>query len=102
MSSSSKLFEPLQVGNMALQHRIVLPPMTRMRTSKEHVPYGDLLKEYYVQRSHAKGSLLIIEATIVRPEAGGYEHVPGIFNQEQIQEWKKVCKMPFCTLFLVN
>jgi len=90
MSSQSKLFEPLQVGNMALQHRVVLAPMTRFRADKEHVPFAELVKEYYVQRSHAKGTLVVTEAVIVRPEAGGGAHVPGIWNKEQIQAWKKV------------
>jgi len=88
--ASSKLFEPIQVGNVTLQHRVVLPPLTRFRADKNHVPLTDLVKEYYVQRSHAEGTLLITEGVFIHPKAGGYDHVSGIWNKEQIQAWKEV------------
>jgi len=91
--ASSKLFEPIQVGNVTLQHRVVLPPLTRFRADKNHVPLTDLVKEYYVQRSHAKGTLLITEGVFIHPKAGGYDHVSGIWNKEQIQAWKEVRSM---------
>jgi len=33
---------------------------------------------------------LITEASVIAQKAGGYEHVPGIWSQDQIREWKKV------------
>lgn len=78
------------MGNMKLQHRVVLPPLTRFRADKEHVPLTDLVKEYYVQRSQTPGTLIVTEGVFIRPEAGGYDHVSGIWNKEQIASWKKV------------
>lgn len=37
---AEKLFTPLQVGNITLQHRIVLAPLTRYRADLEHVHHG--------------------------------------------------------------
>jgi NADPH2 dehydrogenase len=42
----SRLFEPLTVGNIQLQHRMGLCPLTRYRVSDEHVPV-DMIVEYY-------------------------------------------------------
>ncbi|KAI7849778.1 hypothetical protein BDC45DRAFT_593302 [Circinella umbellata] len=79
----------IKVGNHQLEHRVVLAPLTRFRGDENHVP-TDLQAKYYAQRA-TKGGLLITEATFINGrEAGGYPCVPGIYNQEQIEGWKKV------------
>ncbi|KAG2227074.1 hypothetical protein INT45_003804 [Circinella minor] len=88
MTSNSALFRPIKVGNSQLEHRVVLAPLTRFRSDENHVP-TDLQREYYSQRS-TKGGLLISEATFINPYAGAYPGAPGIYNQEQIEGWKKV------------
>lgn len=90
--STPKLFQPIKVGKANLQHRVVLAPLTRYRaTRKEHVPIVPLVPTYYAQRSKRPGTLVVTEATFIRPEAGGYDSVPGIWNQDQIKAWKEVC-----------
>jgi NADPH2 dehydrogenase len=91
MTASSALFQPIRVGNSQLSHRIVLAPLTRFRANKEHV-HGELALKYYEQRSRTPGSLLITEATFIAAKAGGNDHVPGIWNDDQISAWKKVRK----------
>lgn len=49
-----------------------------------------MVAEYYAQRACVPGTLLITEATIIAPPAGGYPSVPAIFSDEQIAGWKKV------------
>lgn len=95
MSSTddSALFKPLTVGNMQLKHRIVLAPMTRFRATDDSVA-PDLAVEYYAQRASTPGTLLITEATIIAPQAGGFAKVPGIWNEQQIAAYKKV-RAPF-------
>lgn len=83
------LFEPLRIGNLSLKHRVVLAPLTRFRADDNHVPL-DIAAEYYAQRASVSGGLLISEATIISPRAGGYPNVPGIYNQEQIKKWKSI------------
>lgn len=86
------LFEPLQLGSLSLNHRIVQAPLTRMRGTKEDdgiVVPTDLNVEYYSQRA-TKGGLQLTEATDISRYAGGYPGVPGIFTPSQIAGWKKV------------
>ncbi|CAK4033534.1 NADPH2 dehydrogenase [Lecanosticta acicola] len=86
----SKLFEPLQIGSMKLSNRIVMAPLTRFRAEDNHVVM-DMAQEYYEQRAKAyPGTLIVSEAVLVSPRASGYPNVPGIWNQEQIDGWRKI------------
>lgn len=87
--STSKLFQPTQVGKLNLEHRVVFAPSTRFRASDDHVPLPHVA-EYYSQRSSVPGSLLITEATVIAPRAGGYPNIPGIWSEAQVAAWKKV------------
>ena len=90
MPATQTLFKPVKVGPLQLQHRIVLAPMTRFRASAAHVSLPNV-KEYYAQRASTPGTLLVTEGTFIAQRAGGYPHVPGIWNDEQIAAWKEVC-----------
>lgn len=85
----SKLFTPLQIGNVTAQHRIIMAPLTRYRADDFHVPLP-IVKEYYEQRASVPGTLLITEATFVSPRGSGFANVPGIWNDAQIAAWKEV------------
>ncbi|EIN03569.1 FMN-linked oxidoreductase [Punctularia strigosozonata HHB-11173 SS5] len=89
MSAQSKLFQSISVGSVVLQHRVVMAPLTRLRSTPEHVPL-DIVAEMYEQRSRTPGTLLVAEGTMISPNAGGYPNVPGIWNEEQVSQWKKV------------
>lgn len=80
-------FEKLTVGNIELDNRIVMSPMTRSRASDDGVQ-PDYAAEYYSQRASA--GLIITEATNISPMAKGYISTSGIYNDEQIAAWKKV------------
>ncbi|TFK37222.1 NADH:flavin oxidoreductase/NADH oxidase [Crucibulum laeve] len=86
-----KLFQPIKIGNITLQHRVVLAPLTRFRAAKKsHIHTVSLAKTYYSQRASTPGTLLITEATFIAARAGGYDNVPGIWSDEQIEAWKEV------------
>ncbi|ORY90364.1 hypothetical protein BCR43DRAFT_464278 [Syncephalastrum racemosum] len=85
---ASKLFQPIQLGAHQLKHRVVLAPLTRLRASPAAVP-TPLVAEYYKQRA-TPGGLLVSEATLISPTAGGYKGAPGIYNDEQSAGWKAV------------
>ena len=87
--SSSKLFKSLKIGNMSLQHRLVMAPLTRFRADDQNVPLPSV-EEYYAQRASVPGTLLITEATFIAPQAAGYPNIPGIWNNDQITAWKKI------------
>ncbi len=90
--TDSKLFQPINIGDLTLNHRIVLAPLTRMKsTEKGHLPYTSVMKEYYSQRASDPGTLLITEATLIAQKAGVFKNIPGMWSQEQIDAWKEVC-----------
>ncbi|KAJ6605425.1 hypothetical protein DFH09DRAFT_1121375 [Mycena vulgaris] len=87
--ATSKLFQPTQLGDILLKHRIVMAPLTRFRADKQHVPLPHVQK-YYAQRASVPGTLLITEATFIAPRAGGFDNIPGIWSEEQITGWKQI------------
>lgn len=46
----SQLFAPVQVGALPLKHRVIMAPLTRMRSDKNGV-VPDIAIEYYAQRA---------------------------------------------------
>ncbi|VDC07426.1 unnamed protein product [Peniophora sp. CBMAI 1063] len=88
-SSTSKLFQPIRVGNMQLSHRVVMNPMTRYRNTDDHVP-KDIVVEYYSQRASTPGTLIVSEGVPIADKAGGHKNLPGMWKDAQIEQWKKV------------
>jgi N-ethylmaleimide reductase len=80
-----KLFTPKKIGFIELKNRMVMAPMTRCRAI-DNMP-NDLMAEYYSQRSSA--GLIITEGTSPSPNGLGYARIPGIFNKQQVEGWKK-------------
>ena len=81
------LFDPLQIGDLTLQNRIIMAPLTRQRAGDVRVPNA-LMAKYYAERASA--GLIISEATSVTPQGIGYAATPGIWSQEQVEGWKLV------------
>jgi N-ethylmaleimide reductase len=88
-SLSNPLLTPVRLGALALEHRVVMAPLTRMRSLQPgDVPHA-LNATYYGQRA-SKGGLIITEATDVSAQARGYPGAPGIYSAEQIAGWRSV------------
>ncbi|MBM0104899.1 alkene reductase [Steroidobacter sp. S1-65] len=83
------LFQPLQLGVLSLKHRVVMAPLTRLRSRKPGDVPTALNAEYYGQRA-SEGGLIITEATDISPQARGYRGAPGIYSCEQIAGWRLV------------
>lgn len=82
-----KLWSPIKVGNMELNHRLAMAPMTRSRTQEDGTP-GELEAQYYSQR--ASLGLLITEGAQPSDDGQGYLWSPGIYTEQHIEGWKKV------------
>ncbi len=80
------LLTPTELGAIELRNRVVMAPLTRNRTP-DRVP-TDLQVEYYRQRAGA--GMIVTEATVVSPDAVGYDATPGIWSDEQVEAWKRV------------
>ena len=81
------LLETFQMGDLNLNNRVALAPMTRARAGEERMPNA-LMAEYYAQRASA--GLLITEATVVSEQGIGWPNTPGIYAPEQSQAWRQV------------
>jgi len=84
----SMLFTPFRAGALSLDHRVVMAPLTRLRSDPGDLPSA-LMKEYYTQRT-SEGGLIISEATPVAREGYGYAGAPGIYDGAQIEKWRTV------------
>jgi N-ethylmaleimide reductase len=84
-----KLLEPIKLGNLTLENKMVMAAMTRSRADLNGV-VGHLTVEYYTQRASA--GLILTEGINISEQALGSPFTPGIFTQEQIEAWKKVTK----------
>lgn len=83
----SELYTPITLGEISLSNAIVMAPMTRSRATSDHIP-TNLMTEYYRQRASA--GLIITEGTAPSPAGIGYCRTPGIYNEKQIEAWKKI------------
>lgn len=81
------LFSPLNLGELELPNRLVMAPLTRLRSGKDGVP-GPLMVEHYRQRSSL--GLIVSEGTYPSPAGRSYPGQPGLVTGEQIAGWKKV------------
>lgn len=81
------LFQPLRAGALELASRVVMAPMTRRRAGKGGEPTS-LTAQYYAQRATA--GLIVSEAAVVEPGAGGVPGSPGIHTEEQVEGWRGV------------
>ncbi len=81
------LFSPVTLGDLELANRVVMAPLTRMRSGASGVP-NDLVVEHYEQRAGV--GLIITEGTYPRPESQAFVGQPGIVTDEQVEGWRRV------------
>lgn len=88
ISDTSSLFSPVELGPYTLKNRIVMPPLTRSRSTQPGNIPNDLMATYYAQRASA--GFMVTEGTQIEPRGQGYAWTPGIHSAAQIEGWKKV------------
>jgi 2,4-dienoyl-CoA reductase-like NADH-dependent reductase (Old Yellow Enzyme family) len=81
------LLDPLQLGPLTLPNRVIMAPLTRLRGTVDHVP-TPIIADYYAQRASA--GLIISEGTPVGPLGVGYAQVPGIWSEQQTEQWSHI------------
>jgi N-ethylmaleimide reductase len=83
----TSLFEPIRLGAIMAPNRILMAPLTRGRSTMDHVP-TPLMIDYYRQRAGA--GLIISEATGISPQGLGWPYAPGLWTAAQIAGWKPI------------
>jgi len=81
------LFSPLTLGDLELDNRLVMAPLTRSRSRLDGVPNDDVV-EYYRQR--ASMGLIVSEGVYPSSIGQGFVRQPGLETPEQVAGWKRV------------
>ncbi|WP_409332088.1 alkene reductase [Trujillonella humicola] len=81
------LFSPVTLGDLELDNRVAMAPLTRMRSGPLGVP-GDLVVEHYAQRAGL--GLIVTEGTYPVHESQAFVGQPGIVTEEQVAGWRRV------------
>lgn len=84
---SSSIWDPITVGDLRLEHRLGMAPMTRDRSYPDGVPTA-MNAEYYAQR--ASTALIITEGTQPSADGQGYLLTPGIYTDDHVAGWREV------------
>lgn len=82
------LLEKFKMGDLEINNRVVMAPMTRSRADNPENAPTELQVTYYTQRATA--GLIVTEGSQISKEAVGYINTPGIYSTAQIEGWKKV------------
>jgi len=81
------LFTPVTFGALTLANRVVMAPLTRMRSGSEGIP-GDIVVDYYAQR--ASVGLIVSEGTYPTHAGQGFVGQPGLVTDAQLAGWRRV------------
>ncbi|WP_211096826.1 alkene reductase [Arthrobacter echini] len=81
------LFSPLTLGSLELPNRVIMAPLTRVRSGEAGIP-GDIVVEHYRQR--ASLGLIVSEGTYPSHAGQGFPGQPGLVEDEQLAGWKRV------------
>ncbi|KAF2818020.1 putative N-ethylmaleimide reductase [Mytilinidion resinicola] len=109
MPPQSRLFKPLKIGDVEVQHRIGMAPLTRFRATDDRAP-TPLMKEYYGQRAAVPGTMIITEGTFISASScGGFANAPGLWREDQVAAWRTITDdvhskgcFIFCQLFAMG
>jgi N-ethylmaleimide reductase len=88
-TKNNGLFSPVELGATRLKHRVVMAPLTRSRSIQPDSIPGDLMLEYYSQRT-SDGGLIITEAAQLSEATRGWHGAPGMYSDAQVDGWKEI------------
>lgn len=81
------LLTPVRMGGIELPNRLVMAPLTRLRSGTDGIP-DDTVVEYYRQR--ASVGLIVTEGTWPVQEGRSWFGQPGIADDVQAEAWGRV------------
>jgi N-ethylmaleimide reductase len=87
LAPGSPLLQPVQLGALALDNRILMAPLTRNRADSDGTP-NEMQAAYYAQRASA--GLIITEGSQPAAIGKGYPNVPGVHNDAQQAGWARI------------
>ena len=85
-----KMFSPIQIGNMTVKNRFVVPPMGNNFANTDGT-WSDQSVAYYAERAKGQFGLITIEASVVHEGAKGGPRKPCLYNDDSIESLRKIC-----------
>ena len=85
----AQLFTSKKVGAYTLSHRVVLAPMTRMRTIQPGDIPSPMMADFYGQRA-SEGGLEIIEGVSISVPARSYLGAASFYHNGPMEGWKAI------------
>jgi N-ethylmaleimide reductase len=89
MQDLATLYTPTKVGAYTLSHRVVLAPMTRLRTIQPGDIPSPMMADFYGQRA-SHGGLEIIEGVSISVAARSYFGAASFFHDGQAEGWEAI------------
>ncbi|PWU69226.1 alkene reductase [Gracilibacillus dipsosauri] len=86
------IFSNYNIGNLNLDNRIVMAPMTRGFADNETGEVNYLIADYYGKRARYGAGLIITEGIAINELAKGTFGIPGIYTHSQTLSWQKVTR----------
>lgn len=81
------LFAPVELGELRLNNRLAMAPLTRIRAESDGTP-NELMRKYYAQRSSF--GMIITEGTWPVQEGRTWGRQPGIETERHIAAWREI------------
>jgi N-ethylmaleimide reductase len=85
------LYSPIRVGAIGLSHRVVLAPMTRLRTMQPGDIPSPMMADFYGQRA-SRGGLEIVEGVSISIVARSYLGAASFYHEEQAAGFNTIAK----------
>lgn len=83
------MFSPIQIGNVTVPNRFVVPPMGNNFANTDGT-LSECSKAYYQERAKGGFGLITIESTVVYKEAKGGPRKPCLFSDDTVESFKEV------------
>jgi N-ethylmaleimide reductase len=91
-TAARSLYSPIRVGALDLSHRVVLAPMTRLRTIQPGDIPSPMMADFYRQRA-SQGGLEIVEGVSTSIVARSYLGAASFYHDGQVEGFKAIAKV---------
>jgi N-ethylmaleimide reductase len=89
VSEMPNLLSPIKFCGLDLRNRVVMAAMTRCRCDPSLNIPNEIMVKYYSERAE-NAAFVLTECTAISQRSIGYPGGAGIWNDEQVEGWKKV------------
>jgi N-ethylmaleimide reductase len=84
METGHTLFRPVRLGAIELSRRVVMAPLTPLRSEQPGDVPGPLMAEYYGQRASA-GGIIVTESAEITPDASVTNILHWVMQQQTME-----------------